>query len=102
MAPLFTLPPSCISWSPTGRYSTLASLLRENFPLLYISPYTWGNQRGVRELSSSPYQASFLPPLPGTPVYKIGELQTIFYLCFLVLLVYLSIFAFVSYMKNQN
>src|SRR3954471_12528680 len=29
MAPLFTLPPTCISWSPTGRYSTLASSLRE-------------------------------------------------------------------------
>src|SRR4051812_40127702 len=29
MASLFTLPPTCISWSPTGRYSTLASLLRE-------------------------------------------------------------------------
>src|SRR3954469_19026393 len=27
--PLFTLPPTCISWSPTGRYSTLACLLRE-------------------------------------------------------------------------
>src|SRR3954465_9045388 len=29
MAPLCTLPPTCRSWSPTGRYSTLASLLRE-------------------------------------------------------------------------
>src|SRR3954465_8143289 len=29
MAPLFTFPPTCISWSPTGRYSTLASSLRE-------------------------------------------------------------------------
>src|ERR1041384_3054232 len=29
MAPLFTLPPTCRSWSPTGRYSTLASSLRE-------------------------------------------------------------------------
>src|ERR1043165_1656049 len=29
MAPLFTLPPSCISWIPTGRYSNLASSLRE-------------------------------------------------------------------------
>src|SRR4051812_31048626 len=94
--------PTCISWSPTGRYSTLAYLLRENLPLLYISPSTWGNQRGLRELSSSLYQASFLTPLPGTPVYKIEELHTIFYLCFLVLLVYLSVFTFVSLIKNTK
>ena len=37
-----------------------------------------------------------------TPVYKIGELQTIFYLCFLVLLVYLSVFTFVSLIKNTK
>ena len=94
--------PNCISWSPTGRYSTLASLLRENLPLHYISPCTWGNQRGGREVSSSPYQASFLALLPGTQVYKIGELHTIVYLCFLVLLVYLSVFTFVSLIKNTK
>src|ERR1041384_7856750 len=58
--------PTCISWSPTGRYSTLASLLRENLPLHYISPCTWGKQRGGREVSYSSYQASFLVPLQGT------------------------------------
>src|SRR3954468_1639958 len=30
---------------------------------------------------------------------KIGQLHTIFYLCFLVLLVYLSVFTFVSFTK---
>src|SRR3954469_24979095 len=44
----------------------------------------------------------FMAPLPGTPVYKIGELHTIFYLCFLVLLVYLSVFTFVSLIKNTK
>src|ERR1043165_5124510 len=44
--------------------------------------------------------SKFLAPLPGTPVYKIGELHTIFYLCILVLLVYLSVFTFVSLIKN--
>src|SRR4051812_25419151 len=43
-----------------------------------------------------------MAPLLGTPVYKIGELHTIFYLFFLVLLVYLSIFAFGSYTKNTK
>ena len=46
--------------------------------------------------------SKILAPLPGTPVYKIGELHTIFYLCFLVLLVYLSVFAFVSYTKRTQ
>src|SRR4051812_48689854 len=64
----------------------------------------------------------FLAPLPGTQgdtsrrvpaianlwsrcrtlVYKIGELHAIFYLCFLVLLVYLSVFTFVSLIKNTK
>src|SRR4051812_15523978 len=44
----------------------------------------------------------FLAPLSGTPVYKIGELHTIFYLCFSVLLVYFLIFSFVSYIKNTK
>src|SRR3954471_8204595 len=46
--------------------------------------------------------SKFWAPLSGTPVYKIGELHTIFYLCFLVLLVYLSVFAFVSYTKSTK
>src|ERR1043165_1805286 len=43
--------------------------------------------------------SKFLAPLLGTPVYQIGELHTIFYLCFLVLLVYLLVFTFVSLIK---
>ena len=40
--------------------------------------------------------------MPGTPVYKIGELHTIFYLCFLVLLVYFSVFVLESFTKNTK
>src|SRR3954467_13875280 len=46
--PLVTLPPTCRSWSPTGRYSTLASLLRETCCCATSQPSTWGNQRGAR------------------------------------------------------
>ena len=48
------------------------------------------------------YRQEFLAPLPGTPSAKIGELHTTLYLCFLVLLVYLSVFIFVSYIKNPK
>src|SRR4051812_36366127 len=50
----------------------------------------------------SPSITRFLAPLPGTRVYKIGELHTIFYLCFLVLLVYLLVFALVSFIRNTK
>ena len=97
---------------------TLVSLPREICHYLH-QPSTWGNQRGeLTTLQSS----KFLAPLPGTqgatsrrvptianlrsrcrtPVYKIGELRTIFYLCILVLLVYLSVFTFVSLTKNTK
>src|SRR3954467_135049 len=39
--------------------------------------------------------SKFLVSLTGTPIFKIEELQTIIYLWFLVLLVYLSVFIFV-------
>src|ERR1041385_2943611 len=97
-APLFTLPPSCISASPTG--DKPYPMNRGNLLLRYISPSTWGDQRGVREILA--VSSQFLAPLPGTLVYKIGELHTIFYLYFLVLLVYLSVFTFVSLIKNTK
>src|SRR4051812_29359864 len=107
MAPLFTLPPSCILQSPTGDKPWY--LCQSKFDTIYIKTSTWGNQRGevplcIKQISGAvagdsrsykrlvPTTAKFLAPLPGTPVYKIGELHTIFYLCFLVLLVYLSVF----------
>src|ERR1043165_9368041 len=46
MAPLFTLPPSCRSWSPTGSILNLGIFAKGNLPLRYIQPSTWGNQRG--------------------------------------------------------
>ena len=48
------------------------------------------------------YQQEFLAPSPGTPSAKIGELHTTLYLCFLVLLVYLSVFIFVSFVINYR
>ena len=49
-------------------------------------------------------QASFPTSLLGIPSFKIGELHTTFYLCFLVLLVYLSLSSFscVSLFKNPK
>src|SRR6187401_2184485 len=47
---------------------------------------------GVTNEGREAIKQSFLAPLPGTPLFKIGELHAIFYLCFLVLLVYLSVF----------
>ena len=96
---------------------TLVSSSREIAATLHLKPSTWGNQRGARS-----HQANFwrrCRELKGgtstrvlittnfwhrcrTPVYKIGELHAIFYLCFLVLLVYLSVFTFVSLIKNTK
>src|SRR3954467_6229848 len=39
-------------------FDNLGIFTEGNLRLYYISPSTWGNQRGVRELSS-PYQANF-------------------------------------------
>src|SRR3954466_2433633 len=58
--------------------------------------------KGEKPLSSSRTSSKFLAPLPGTPSDKIGELPTTFYLYFLVLLVYLSVFIFVSFIKNYK
>src|SRR3954469_837227 len=40
-------------------FDNLGIFTEGNLLLRYISPSTWGNQREVRELSSSPYQANF-------------------------------------------
>src|SRR3954463_2592894 len=96
---------------------TLVSSPREIVATLHLKPSTWGNQRGARshqanfwrrcrglkELQKTgPDNRQFLALLPGTPIYKIGELHTIFYLCFLVFLLYLSVFTFVSLIKNTK
>src|SRR4051812_23160361 len=57
---------------------------------------------GRESVMISRASSKFLAPLSGTPLYKIGELDPIFYLCFLVLLVYLSVFIFVSLTKNPK
>src|SRR3954470_24124676 len=94
---IISLPPSCILRSPTGDKPWY--LCQGKFATIYIQPSTWGNLRGELPHSAS---SKFLAPLPGTPVYKIGELHTIIYFCFLVLLVYLSVFLFVSFLKNTK
>src|SRR3954467_15517883 len=54
--------------------------------------------RGARS-----HQGCFLAPLPGTPLFEIGELHAFLYFCFLVLLVYFSVFALVSLIdKHKN
>src|ERR1041385_2635004 len=95
---LAPLSPSCHCRSPTGDKPWY--LHRGKLLLSTSQPSTLGNQRGG---VNSYHQKKFLAPLPGTPHFKIGELHTIFYLCFfLVLLVYLSVFSLVSYMKNHK
>ena len=83
-----------------GRQSTLASLLRETCRCT-ASHLPLGVTNEERDANLSCIK-QFLAPLPGTQVCKIGELHTIFYLCFLVLLVYLSVFTFVSLVKNTK
>src|ERR1041384_6793192 len=87
------LTPTYHLWSPAGdkpwylhRGKTDAAL-HLNLPL------------GVTNEGARSHQASFLAPLSGTPSAKIGELHNTLYLCFLVLLVYLSVFIFVSFIK---
>ena len=82
--------------------SNLGIFAKGNLLLSTSHPSTWGNQRGARRRYSLVASSKFMAPLPGTPLFKIGELHTIFYLCFLVLLVYFLFFAFESFMKNQK
>src|ERR1041385_6789577 len=94
------LTPTYHRWSPTGRYSTSVSSPRET--CCYAASYLpLGVTNEGREAILSPVSSEFLAPLPGTPSDKIGEFPTTFYLYFLVLLVYLSVFIFVSYIKNH-
>ena len=87
---LAPLTPSCISASPTGSI-TLVSLPREIAATLHLKTSTWVMQRGARLYQYRTIK-QFLAPLPRNPVYKTGELHTIFYLWFLVLLVYFVVF----------
>src|ERR1041385_5912344 len=79
---------------------TLVSLLRE---ICYCAsshlPLGVYQRRARNHYHHLPHQAKFLAPLPSA---KIGELHTTLYLCFLVLLVYLSVFIFVSYIKKSQ
>src|SRR4051812_856876 len=82
---------------------TLVSLLREIFCCATSHLPLGVYQRRARNHNHHlAHQEKFLAPLPGTPSAKIGELHTTLYLCFLVLLVYLSVFIFVSYIKNHK
>src|SRR3954465_12917465 len=82
---------------------TLVSLLREIYCCATSGLPLGAHQRRARNhYHHLAHQAKFLAPLPGTPSAKIGELHTTLYLCFLVLLVYLSVFIFVFYIENHN
>src|SRR3954468_22219915 len=107
------LTPTCISASPAGSI-TLVSSPREIAAILHLNLPLGVTNEGRESIKKSlaplpgkqtnypPSIKQFLAPLSGTLVYKIGELHTIFYLCFLVLLVYLSVFTFVSLIKNTK
>src|ERR1041385_3463911 len=82
---------------------TLVSLLREICCRATSRLPLGVHQRRARNhYHQLAHQAKFLAPLPGTPSAKIGELHTTLYLCFSVLLVYLSIFIFESFIKNHK
>src|SRR4051812_12887541 len=48
MAPLFTLPPTCQPWSPTGRSQPWYLCQGKSCCYAIYQPSTWGNQRGAR------------------------------------------------------
>src|SRR4051812_43038817 len=78
----------------------LGIFTKGNLQLCCISPSTWGNQR--RERSNYPLSRikQNSGAVAGSPREKIGEFPTTFYLYFLVLLVYLPVFIFVSFIKK--
>src|ERR1041385_7664004 len=96
--PLFTSPPTCRSWSPTGSILNLIIFTKGKLPLRYISPSTWGNQRGasiiscIKEISGA---------VAGDSTLQDRGVAHYLYLCFLVFLVYLSVFASVSFIKKK-
>ena len=77
---------------------SILGIAKGKLPLHCISNLPLGVTNEGREA----IKQSFLAPLPGTPLFRIGELHAIFYLCFLVLLVYLSVFALVPFIKNHK
>src|ERR1041385_7661202 len=90
----------------------IVGVLRETNPILYIGeiccyptshlPLGVTNEGREAIITSTP-SSKFLAPLLGIPSAKIGELHTIFFLCFcLVLLVYLSVFILVSSVTNYK
>ena len=105
------LSPTCHRWSPTGDINpilyvrgNLAATLHLNLPLGVTNE---GREAVAGEANkTTPVRSQaikqFLAPLPGTPLFKIGELHAIFYLCFLILLVCFLVFAFVSLAKNPK
>src|SRR6187401_813833 len=81
-----------------SRDSIIGIFAKGKLPLRYISHLPLGVTNEGREA----IKQSFLAPLPGTPLFKIGELHAMFYHCFLVLLVYLSVFALVYFIENHK
>src|SRR6187399_168730 len=77
---------------------SILGIAKGKLPLHCISNLPLGVTNEGREA----IKQSFLAPLSGTPLFKIGELHAIFYLCFLVLLLYLSVFALVFFIKNNK
>src|SRR3954469_8255016 len=88
--------------SPTGRYSISVSSPRETCRYAASHLPLGVTSEGREAIILSRVSRKFLVPLLGTLSAKIGQLPTTFYIYFLVLLVYLSFFIFVSYIKNYK
>src|ERR1041385_5921381 len=94
------LTPTYHLWSPTG--DKVWYLYRGKFAAVLHHAFHLGLTNEGREDQTLATSSKFLAPLPGTPSAKIGELHTTLYPCFLVLLVYLSVFIFESFIKNHK
>src|ERR1041385_4306570 len=99
MAPLFTLPPTCRLWIPTGSILNLSIFAKGNCRYLHLNLPLWVTNKGALNRT---IKRNIWRRCRAASLFKIGELHTIFYLCFLVLLVYLSVFSSLSFIKNQK
>src|SRR4051812_21294847 len=89
------LPPTYHCRSPTG--DKPYPLHRGNLLLSYISTSTWGNERRARNhYHHLAHQENFWHRCQGLRVIRYGSFPLPFTFTFLVLLVYLSFFVFVS------
>src|SRR3954468_11881993 len=93
---LHALPPSCRSWRPPQFDKPYSHRVREISHYLHLNlPLGVTNERreAIKLISSA---------IGGDSSLQDRGVHNIFYLCFLVLLIYLSVFSCVSYSKNTK